>query len=523
MLAIDSSNAAIERSRMTARSGSRRARLKVIETKMRQKKTLMNLGVAAAAVGLAGAGGFVARAAVAPGGGVNAQPAPSAGLGAPASFADIVQHVAPAVVSIEVEGRMGPQRIAQSGPGGQFGPQGPEGDDSDGDGDGARSAPVHGAGSGFFVSPDGYIVTNNHVVQGATKITVHTADDRNLNARVIGHDDATDLAVLKVDASGLPFVSFEDRGKPRVGDWVVAVGNPFNLGGTATAGIVSALGRRDVSGSSYVDFMQIDAPINRGNSGGPTFDLNGRVVGVNTAIFSPSGGSVGIGFDIPADVAASVSRELISSGKITRGYLGATVQDVTPEIADSLGIAKGGALVADVTPGGPASAAGIRSGDLILQFDGRPVATGADLTRQVGGVRAGDTIRLQVRREGQVREVAVRSGLRPSEVQLASNDRTPDGEGAGGRAGPAVLGLRVAPDSQGRGVRVAGVSASSDAAEKGLQPGDLIESAGQQQTRSPGDLVHAVAQARETGHKQVLLLVARGRQHIFVPVELGAG
>ena len=506
--------------------------MKVIEKKMRQNKSLLNLGVAAGALGLAVAGGYVARADVGPEGAVNARPASGAGLGAPASFADIIQRVAPAVVSIEVEGRMGPQRIAQSGPGAQA----PDGGDGDSQGapfdprrffqqqpDGAQSAPIHGAGSGFFVSQDGYVVTNNHVVEGATKITVHTADDRTLKARVVGHDEATDLAVLKVDASGLPFVSFEDRAKPRVGDWVVAVGNPFNLGGTATAGIVSALGRRNVSGSSYVDFMQIDAPINRGNSGGPTFDLNGRVVGVNTAIFSPSGGSVGIGFDIPADVAASVTRQLITSGKVTRGYIGATVQDVTPDIADSLGVARGGALVADVTPGGPSDAVGIRSGDLILKVDGRPVTTAADLTRQVGGVHSGDTIHLQVRRDGQIREVAVRSGLRPSEGQLASNDRSPGGQGAGGGAGPAVLGLRVAPDSQGQGVRVAGVSASSDAAQKGLRTGDVIERAGQQQTRSPGDLAQAVAQARESGHKQVLLLVARGGQHIFVPVELGAG
>ena len=498
---------------------------------MRQNKSLLNLGVAAGALGLAVAGGYVARAGVGPDGAVNARPMSSTGLGAPVSFADVIQRVAPAVVSIEVEGRAGPQRIAQSGPGAQA-PQGD--DDSDGppldlrrffpqQPNGAQSAPTHGAGSGFFISSDGYVVTNNHVVQGANKITIHTADDRTLKARVIGHDEATDLAVLKVDASGLPFVSFEDRGKPRVGDWVVAVGNPFNLGGTATAGIVSALERRNVSGSSYVDFMQIDAPINRGNSGGPTFDLNGRVVGVNTAIFSPSGGSVGIGFDIPADVAASVTRQLITSGKVTRGYIGATVQDVTPDIADSLGVAKGGALVADVTPGGPSDAAGIRSGDLILKVEGRPVTTAADLTRQVGVIHAGDAIHLQIRRDGQVREVAVRSGLRPAEGQLALNDGGPEGKGAGGGAGPAVLGLRVAPDSQGRGVRVAGVSASSDAAQKGLRTGDLIERAGEQQTRSPGDLAHAVAQAREAGRKQVLLMVARGGQHVFVPVELGAG
>jgi serine protease Do len=500
-----------------------------------RNKLLLNLGVATAALGLAGAGGYMARAAGQPGA-VNARPIPSATVGAPASFADIIQRVAPAVVSIEVEGHLGPQPIAQNGP--SFGTP----DDGDGQGDGqsnglpfdlrrffqqvpqeAPSAPIRGAGSGFFISPDGYLVTNNHVVEGATKITVHTADDRTLKAHVVGRDQATDLAVLKVDATNLPFVSFEDRAKPRVGDWVVAVGNPYNLGGTATAGIVSALGRRNVSGSSYVDFMQIDAPINRGNSGGPTFDLYGRVVGVNTAIFSPSGGSIGIGFDIPADVVAKVSHQLIDHGKVTRGYIGASVQDVTPEIADSLGVAKSGALVAEVTPGGPAAAAGVRPGDLILKLDGRPVTDASDLTRQVGGVRSGDTIHLQIRREGQVRDLAVRSGLRPSEGQLAANDYSPNDGAAGPASGAGLLGLRVAPDDQGRGVRVAGVSSSSDAAQKGLRPGDLIVQAGQSPTHSPADLARGVAQAKQGGRHEVLLLVARGARHTFVPVELGAG
>jgi serine protease Do len=494
---------------------------------MKKNTLLRNLGAATAALGLAGAGGYMARASAAPDGAVNAQPLANANLGSPTSFANIIQRVAPAVVSIEVEGR-GPQHIAQSGSddeGGQgdgqsfdprrFFPQQP---------DGAQSAPMHGAGSGFFISSDGYLVTNNHVVDGASKITVHMADERTLKARVVGRDEATDIAVLKVEASGLPFVSFEDRAKPRVGDWVVAVGNPFNLGGTATAGIVSALGRRNVSGSSYVDFMQIDAPINRGNSGGPTFDLDGRVVGVNTAIFSPTGGSVGIGFDIPADVVASVSRQLITNGKVIRGYIGASVQDVTPDIADSLGVSQSGALVADVTPGGPAYAAGVRSGDLILKVDGRPVTNGADLTRQVGGVHAGDTIRLDVSRNGQTRQISVRSGLRPSEGQLALNDQGSSGEaGRAAGAGVGALGLRVTPDAQGRGVRVAGVAGSSDAAQKGLRPGDVIVSAGPQQTHSSADLTRAVDQARAGGRHQVLLLVARGAQHIFVPVEIGAG
>ncbi|HEY5410048.1 MAG TPA: trypsin-like peptidase domain-containing protein, partial [Caulobacteraceae bacterium] len=342
-------------------------------------------GAAIGALVLAAAGGYWARAS-AETGAVNGPAIAAPAAGAPTSFANIVQRVAPAVVSIDVEHKAGPSQTAYSSQGGnpfsfRFGAPGDGDGDGQGDSDQGPGAPfgffnlpqmqqaqpqlMKASGSGFFISADGYIVTNNHVVEGADKITVHTKDGRDLKARLIGRDSATDLAVVKVDGGGFPYVSFEDRAKPRVGDWVVAVGNPFGLGGTATAGIVSALGRRNVADSNYVDYMQIDAPINRGNSGGPTFDAYGRVVGVNTAIYSPSGGSVGIGFDIPADVVAQVSRQLIEHGKITRGYIGATVQAVTPEISDSLGLhGRKGALVAELTPGGPAEQAGLRPGDV---------------------------------------------------------------------------------------------------------------------------------------------------------------
>jgi serine protease Do len=489
---------------------------------MSTKKSLMKAGVAAAALALAGATGWVAHADGVAAGAVNARP--TAPVTAPLpSFADIVQRVAPAVVSIEVEGKIGPSPIVQPfGDGGfgalppgfqQFFQQIPRQ---------AQPQTMHAAGSGFFISPDGYIVTNNHVVENADKITINTSDDRTFNARVVGRDPATDLAVVKVDGRDLPFVSFEDRAKPRVGDWVVAVGNPFNLGGTATAGIVSALGRKNVSDSSYVDYMQIDAPINRGNSGGPTFDLYGRVVGVNTAIFSPSGGSVGIGFDIPADVADQVSKQLISTGKVTRGYIGAQVQDVTADIAESLGIKGKGALVAELTPGGPAARAGLQPGDLITKVDGQPVEGATDLTRAVGRVHAGDTIRLEVRRDGRTQELSIRSGLRPSEDQLAQNGSAPaQGDGDGGVTG--ALGLSVAPDPQGKGVRVAGVAGNSDAASKGLRRGDLILQAGGHATHTPADITAAVAEARKAGRHQVLLFLARGGQHVFVPVEIGKG
>jgi serine protease Do len=496
---------------------------------MKTNRHLMKAGVAAAALALAGAGGYVAHAA-APGGAVNANPAPAPSTGGLPSFAPIVERVAPAVVSIEVESKVGPSQISAEGFGGGGGDldqlppefrrffQGPQGQQQ-------RPQTMHAAGSGFFISADGYIVTNNHVVENADKITIHTTDNRELKARVVGRDPATDLAVVKVDATNMPFVSFEDRAKPRVGDWVVAVGNPFNLGGTATAGIVSALGRKNVSDSSYVDYMQIDAPINRGNSGGPTFDLYGRVVGVNTAIFSPSGGSVGIGFDIPADVAAQVSKQLISAGKVTRGYIGAQVQDVTSEIAESLGLKGKGALIAELTPGGPAEQSGLKAGDVVTRVNGAPIESATDLTRAVGLVHAGDAIRLQVRRDGHEQEVVVRSGTRPSEDQLALNGPGPNGHGGDGdgAAATGALGLSVAPDPQGKGLAIAGVDSSSDAAQKGLRRGDVILQAGGHPTHAAADVRAAVAEAKKAGRKQVLLFIARGGQHIFVPIEIGQG
>jgi serine protease Do len=376
---------------------------------------------------------------------------------------------------------------------------------------------MQATGSGFFISGDGYIVTNNHVVEGADKITVRTKDERTLTAHLIGRDPATDLAVIKVDGGAFPFVSFEDRAKPRVGDWVVALGNPFNLGGTATAGIVSALGRQNVSDSSYVDYMQIDAPINRGNSGGPSFDLDGRVVGVNTAIFSPSGGSVGIGFDIPADVASSITRQLIADGKVTRGYLGATVQDVTPEIAASLGVSpKLGALVDDVTAGGPAEQAGLKTGDLVLKADGHSVTSASDLTRQIGLAHGGNIIRLDVRRDGKVQEIAVKSGIRPTEASL-----TRSGPSASDPAPAAerILGLSVTPNAGG-GLAIADVARKSDAAQKGLEAGDVIVQAAGHKADSATDLSKAVTEAKTAGHKDVLLLVAHDGQHIYVPLRV---
>ena len=494
------------------------------------KKVLFAVVVGAAAAAAVVAGGQMAVAANA-GGPVNAKPIAPLATAAPPSFADLVQRVAPAVVSVDIVGKASRESTSFSGPS-QDGPFGPQGG-SDGQDpfgvfrhffpqlpDQLPAGPMRATGSGFFISADGYLVTNNHVVENADKITVRTSDGRTLKAKLVGRDPATDLAVIKVDGHDFPFVSFEDRAKPRVGDWVVAVGNPFNLGGTATAGIVSALRRPNVSGSSYVDYMQIDAPINRGNSGGPSFDLEGRVVGVNSAIFTPSGGSVGIGFDIPADVAASVSKQLIANGKVSRGYIGATVQDVTPDIAESLGLTPHhGALVADIVPDGPSAHAGLRSGDLILKVEGHPVTSAADLTRQVALAQAGSSIHLDIRREGHMQALTVRSGLRPSEQQLALND----GAGVlGGTGGSHGLGLMVAPHAGG-GLTIERVLPGSDAGDKGLRPGDVIEQVGGHAANSAADVTAAVSAARSAGRKDVLLLVAHNGRHVYLPVEIGTG
>jgi serine protease Do len=498
-------------------------------------KSLSTAAVGAAALVLAGAGGWIAHA-QAPGGAVNA-PGRIASA-SPGSFADIVAKVAPAVVSINVVERAGVSPAAQFG---QAAP-GPDGDDEDQGGDQGGpqggpgglpfpfrfmipqgqcqqpAVPIHASGSGFFISSDGYVVTNNHVVHNAEKITVVTNENRELTAHVVGTDPATDLAVLKVDGGGFQYVSFEDTARPRVGDWVVAVGNPFGLGGTATAGIVSALGRQNVSGSSYVDYMQIDAPINRGNSGGPTFDVEGRVVGVNSAIYTPSGGSVGIGFDIPADVAAQVTRQLISSGQVTRGYIGATVQNLSPELAGSLGLSNAkGAIVDQLTPGGPAERAGLHSGDVVTSVNGQAVTSSAEMTRQVGLSKPGQDIQLGVLRGGRTEPVTIRSGARPSEASLAAGGREQGGESQGRPDGQAMLGMQLAPDPHG-GLMVQGLSPNGDAAQKGVQRGDVILRAGAQPVASPADLAQAVSAARAAGRKSVPLLVARGAQRFYVPV-----
>lgn len=505
-------------------------------------------GVMAAAVAGAGMRMPEARADQAPAGLIKASTVPifAPPPGAPMSFADIFDRVSPAVVSINVTSRVNPSALRQI-PGFQgfpfnIIPRAPNGEEGGEDGQTEQGQPrlptQQSSGSGFFISADGYIVTNNHVVENAESIKVVLKDETELDAVVVGRDEATDLAVLKVQGARgpFPFVNFENAARPRVGDWVITVGNPFGLGGTATAGIVSAYGR-DI-GETFVDYIQIDAAINRGNSGGPTFDVYGRVIGVNTAIFSPSGGSVGIGFAIPSEVAEGVTKQLISGGKIERGYIGATIQNFTTEMAEAAGLGEQkGAIVADLTPGGPSARAGLQVGDIVVSVNGNRVTSSSELTRQVARARAGDVLRLDVIRDGRRRTVDVRSGVRPSESELAANDNTGGarpGQGAPGQAQPTrppILGMSLSPlddatrgrlnlPAGARGALVESVDQSSDAGTKGLRRGDVITRANNSDIGGPADLASVVDAAKKAGRTSVLVGVFRNGRTSFLPLDI---
>ncbi|ATQ42153.1 Do family serine endopeptidase [Caulobacter mirabilis] len=505
-------------------------------------------GVAAAA--LAGVGMRMAPAHAAPQPGVVRTAAAGPMIfapppGAPMSFADIFEKVSPAVVSIDVSSRVDARSLQFRGFPFGLGPQGPQNKQGEeGGDDGQPTRPrQQSSGSGFFISADGYIVTNNHVVEGADEITVTLKDGRELKATVVGRDENTDLAVIKVQGSDFTFVNFEKGAKPRVGDWVITVGNPFGLGGTATAGIVSAYGRNlNDDSSSFVDYVQIDAPINRGNSGGPTFDVYGRVIGVNSAIFSPTGGSVGIGFAIPADVADSITKQLISGGKVVRGYIGAQIQNFTPEMAQAMGLeGVKAAVVAQITPGGPAEKAGLQRDDIVLSVNGVAIDSSTALTRQVAMGRAGEVLRLEVIRDGKKRFIDIRSGVRPSNKELASatgggeEDENTGGSKKAEKPSTArvnVLGMGVAPlDGAARtrysigpdvkGVVVETVRSDSDAAEKGVNQGFVITSVNMKSITSPGELSTAVDAAKKAGRPTVLLgLADRRGQTALVPVKI---
>ena len=375
----------------------------------------------------------------------------------PTSFADVVDHVRTAVVSVKV--KLTQTADATEGEGDEeSGPQTPQVKPGDplerffkqfGERNGsqfqhpARPRTSQAQGSGFFISPDGYVVTNNHVVEHATEVTLVTDDGKTLPAKVVGTDKKTDLALLKVTEKGdYPFVKWASKA-PRVGDWVIAVGNPFGLGGTVTAGIVSARGR-DINAGPYDDFLQIDAPVNRGNSGGPTFNANGNVVGVNTAIFSPSGGSVGIGFAIPAEVAQNVINNLKDHGSVSRGWIGVQIQPVTNEIAESLGLKSNkGALVAEAQASGPAAGAGIKSGDVILGVDGEPVDGPRELARKIASLGPDAKTQLTFWHDGAEKKADVKLGKLPNTDQVAKAEI----DGDAGKGLVASLGLQLAPAS----------------------------------------------------------------------------
>jgi serine protease Do len=381
-----------------------------------------------------------------------------------------------------------------------------------------------GQGSGFFISADGYAVTNNHVVDKAESVDVTTDEGKSYTAKVIGSDARTDLALIKIEGrTDFPHVKFSDH-PPRIGDWVLAVGNPFGLGGSVTAGIVSARGR-DIGAGPYDDFIQIDAPVNKGNSGGPTFDVDGDVIGVNTAIFSPSGGSVGIAFAIPADTVKSVIAQLKDKGVVTRGWIGVQIQPVTQDIADSLGIKKAeGALVAEPQAGSPAAKAGIKSGDVILSVNDEKVKDARSLARTISGMAPGTSVRLGLLHEGKEDTVSLTLGELPKERQARAD--TGNEERGNPSSDEPKLGLSLAPaskvaGSETEGVVVTGVDPSGPAADHGVKTGDVILEVGGKIVATPADVRKAVGDAHSSGKRTVLMRVKSGDATRFVAIPIG--
>lgn len=461
-----------------------------------------------------------------------AAPASAQSPVAPASgFADLAAKVAPAVVNISSTRTSASDEEAmpmpQVPPGSPFEEFFKEFFDRDRPHESARRAAS--LGSGFVIDPRGYVVTNNHVIADADEIKVIFNDDSEYKAQLIGYDSKTDLALLKIErATPFPALEWADSDKVRIGDWMLAIGNPFGLGSSTTAGIVSARGR-DIRAGAYDDFIQVDAAINRGNSGGPSFTMDGRVFGVNTAIFSPSGGSVGIGFAIPSNLARPVIDSLMKTGKVARGWLGVRIQSVTKEIADGMGMpAADGALVANVTPGGPAEKAGIQAGDVILQFDHKSITRMRSLPRVVAETAVGSQAQVVFWRKGETRSVTVELGQLPDDEQLAalgSQPQEPGPKGADARIDD--LGLTVSTltsalkskfslGSDAKGVVIVDVTENGPAAGEGLKPGDVIVEIGQEEVADGGDLATRVRQARTDGKKAALLLVDRQGDLRFV-------
>ena len=472
--------------------------------------------------------------------------------GAPMSFADLVAKLQPAVVNISTKQRV-PVRSSQADPFEEFfrrfgSPGGPDqqGDSSGGSSGGAqpRTREAGSLGSGFIVSPDGYIVTNNHLIQGLTgtgtvdTVTVTTIDRKEYPARIIGRDETSDLALLKIEGRNLPFVQWGDSTKARVGDWVIAIGDPYGVGSTVTAGIISALHRAITNVGAYDRYIQTDAAINMGNSGGPMFDLNGNVIGINSALISPTGASVGIGLAIPAELAKPVIDALMKGQRPQRGYLGVGLQPVDEDVAPALGIPKdSGEIVRSIVPNGPAARAGLVQGDVIVRVNGQPVTPDQTVSYLVANTGVGSRVPLEILRGGKRATVYVQVAERPTEEALAKisgggADNSGTAQGAPVTAPQKALGLSLAPltpelaraanlPAGTRGVIVTAVDPNSDAGEKGLQPRDLVVSVNNQPVTTPAQVVAAVDAARKAGRSSVLLLVKRGNApEAFVGIDI---
>ena len=458
---------------------------------------------------------------------------PSLARGAPDSFADLADKLLPTVVSIATSQTIktpGPQAGLPNIPPGSpladlfkdfLGPQ--------------KAAPRHvtSLGTGFIIDPSGLIVTNNHVIEEGEHITATLNDGTTLPAKLIGRDEKTDLALLKVTPrKPLPAARFGDSDKARIGDWVIAIGNPFGLGSTVTAGIVSAR-NRDINAGPYDEFIQTDAPINRGNSGGPLFDMDGNVVGVNSAIYSPSGGSVGIGFSIPSNLVRDVIAQLRAHGTLHRGWIGVRIQAVTDDLAEGLGLPSAtGALITDVTPKGPAAKAGIANGDLVTTFDGKPVGDSRALPRMVAETPIGKTVSVDVLRKGRKQTVKLTVAKLEDERPMRAPSVQKAPPAAKAKSKIAELGLSLAPiDLDARvqfklaktvqGVVVTDVTPDSPAAEKNFRPGDVIVQVQSQNVRTPDEVVRLIDSTAKAGKKVALLLVSRGGDLTYVALKLG--
>ena len=486
------------------------------------------LGASALAL-LVGVGG-VSTAFVLTGQAANAQLQSAAQIVVPQTqvqqgFADLVAAVKPAVVSILVEAQAKDGPVRQRGRDFQFNfPDLPEGHPfrdffdqfgAPGGNRGERQPRQYmAAGSGFIISDDGYVVTNNHVVEDATKVTVVLEDGSEETAEIIGTDPRTDLAVLKIDGTNLPYVTFEDE-PSRVGDWVVAVGNPFGLGGTVTVGVISAEGR-DIGGSSYGDFLQIDAAVNTGNSGGPAFNTNGEVVGVNTAIYSPNGGNVGIAFAIPAHTVKQIVNQLVDNGTVTRGYLGVSIQDVTKDIADSVGLPSAeGAIVREPTEDGPAGAAGVKSGDIIIKVDGDDISDALDLSRTIASKAPDSTVELTIWRDGAETTISVKLvKLNEDEAANGTDSQRPSQSLP---QSTQSMGMTLVPNGDGSGgLLIQNIEPDSEAAKRGLAVGDLVLEVDNQAVSTASEFEAAIAGVKDKGFGRALLKVSRNNEVLFV-------